>query len=155
MRVSAEESEDRGPGRPVALLLHRLSDGSEHVDLCIGPPDGRDVKDDERAAPTWRCGARPDALPVGAAMAIERIADHRGRYLRLAEPTDLSDDRGRVTPLRRGTARGDATLAITWADGGRSRWRFDGPDGCGTLTSLPTAEPRSADSEEHPTASRP
>ncbi|MBL9150096.1 MAG: hypothetical protein JNM94_15520 [Phycisphaerae bacterium] len=154
MCVSAEESEGRGPERPVAILLHRLSDGSEHVDLFIGPVDGRNVKDDERAVLSWRCATRPDALPIGGVTAIERIADHRGRYLRLTTPTDLSDNRGHVTPLRRGVGRGAATIAIAWADGGHSRWRFDESAGRATLTALSTAEPRSADSEENPATRR-
>lgn len=113
-----------GVHRPIALLLHTLPDGTSHVDLLIAP-DAQARGDDERAIPTWRCQTRPDRAPPRSELSIERIGDHRARYLRLAEPCALSEGRGRVEPLRSGIAseRVD-TLHVSWSDGGESRWHL-------------------------------
>ena len=95
--------------RRIALLLHTLPDGSSHVDLLLAP-DALERADDERAIPTWRCPTRPDRAPFQRDIPIERIGDHRARYLRLAEPCDLSDGRGRVEPLRSGIASEEADI---------------------------------------------
>ena len=128
MRAAAEALPIRatlvGVNGRIALLLHTLPDGTSHVDLLLAP-DARVRADDERAIPTWRCPTRPDRAPPKSELPIERIGDHRARYLRLAEPCDLSDGRGRVEPLRSGTASEEAgILRVSWSDGGESRWHL-------------------------------
>lgn len=111
---------------PIALLRHDLADGSAHVDLMVATP-GAPIGDDDRTVACWRCPVRPDES-ASAAQVIERIDDHRGWYLRLTQPSDLSGNRGRVLPLRAGRCErrdsegGVLYLAITWEDGGRNAW---------------------------------
>lgn len=87
----------------MAILRHALPDGSSHHDLLLAP--AIETPDDARVVPTWRCDGDPLALAPGAAVGIERIAPHRGLYLRLREARDLGGDRGRVTPVHAGWHR--------------------------------------------------
>ena len=110
----------------VALLLHELPDGSEHVDLLVALTDAY-VDDEDRVVPTWRAPNRPDCLELGATMTLEEIGHHRARYLRLTETCSLTDNRGRVTPLAIGTADSSESsagrrLAVRWNDGRTSAW---------------------------------
>jgi hypothetical protein len=109
---------------PIALCLHRLADGSTHVDLLVARP-GAQRGDDDRTVRAWRCAERPDALAPGATLALEPLPDHRGLYLRLAVARVLDRERGTVVPLRGGEASADADrLAVRWRDGGCSLWRI-------------------------------
>ena len=83
--------------------------------------------------PCWRVPVRPDLAAAGTVVPVERIADHRGLYLRLAEVRRLERGRGTVTPLRRGTitavhlaSDGAESITVDWRYGGRSAWRIDG-----------------------------
>ena len=87
----------------MAILRHALPDGSSHHDLLLAP--AIDTPDDARVVPTWRCAGDPLALAPGAAVVIDRIAPHRGLYLRLRESRELGGDRGRVTPVHAGWHR--------------------------------------------------
>lgn len=87
----------------MALLLHALPGGSSHHDLLLAP--AIEVPDEARVVPTWRCAADPLSIAPGAGVAIERIAPHRGLYLRLREARELGGDRGRVTPVHAGWHR--------------------------------------------------
>ena len=84
-------------------MRHELPDGTHHFDLLLA--SARDVADEAREVATWRCDADPWTLPIGGAAVIERIAPHRGLYLRLTQPRELGGDRGRVTPVRHGDFR--------------------------------------------------
>ena len=92
----------RPPNRPLpfALMRHALPDGSHHFDLLLA--ERPDVPDEAREVPTWRCDADPWALPIDGEAVVQRIAPHRGVYLRLREPRDLGGERGTVTPVRSG-----------------------------------------------------
>jgi len=89
------------PAFPFALMRHALPDGSHHFDLLLAASPH--VPDEAREVATWRCDVDPWLLPIGGETAIERIAPHRGLYLRLTQARDLGGDRGHVTPVRRGT----------------------------------------------------
>ncbi|MDZ4829737.1 MAG: hypothetical protein SGJ09_06000 [Phycisphaerae bacterium] len=111
---------------PIAMLFHELADGSSHVDVLIAFKEDP-FSDDDHAVASWRSDSRPDRLPPQSMVQLERITDHRAEYLRLAAPRELSDDRGRVTPLAQGVAQlevvGDEwALEIAWDDGARSSW---------------------------------
>jgi len=129
----------------VAVLRHETPEGLAHHDLLIAL--GEPPADEDRTVPCWRVAVRPDLAAPDSRLALERIADHRGLYLRLAEPRRLDRGRGTVTPLRRGTvvasareADGGERLVIRWRDGGEARWRLVG----GALEILATA-PRTAE----------
>jgi hypothetical protein len=121
-------------GRRIALLLHSLADGSEHVDLLIAP-DGSARPDDAREIPTWRCPTRPDCAAPGIQLPLQRIGDHRALYLRLEGPRELDGGRGTVRPLRAGVAseHGDR-IDVRWDDGGTSSWSIWEQNGSWTLT---------------------
>ena len=99
------------PALPFALLRHALPDGTHHFDLLLAT--GHAVPDEAREVPTWRCDRDPCTLPIGGEAALQRIAPHRGLYLRLSEPRALGGERGQVTPVRRGThASSDGHLVL-------------------------------------------
>lgn len=115
----------------VAVLRHEASAGEAHHDLLVHR--GEPPADEDRVVPCWRVPVRPDLAAAGTVLPVERIADHRGLYLRLAEPRRLDRGRGTVTPLRKGTisavhvaADGAESITVDWRDGGRSAWRIDG-----------------------------
>lgn len=83
----------------MAILRHVLPDGSAHHDLLLA---GGEVPDQAREVPTWRCPADPMALPPGKAMTVERLAPHRGLYLRLRTVRVLDGGRGCVEPVHAG-----------------------------------------------------
>jgi len=108
----------------MAILRHALPDGSCHHDLLLAP--AAEVADDARSVHTWRCTGDPLALAPGAAVTIERIAPHRGLYLRLGEPRDLGADRGRVTPVHIGWHRcGGGLLWMARLDGAPTAFHMD------------------------------
>lgn len=94
----------------MAILRHALPDGSSHHDLLLAP--AVDAPDEARMVHTWRCDGDPLALAPGMAVSIERIAPHRGLYLRLAGARELGGDRGRVTPVHIGWHR--CTAGLLW-----------------------------------------
>lgn len=83
----------------MAILRHVLPDGSAHHDLLLA---GGEVPDEAREVPTWRCPADPMDLQPGQAMAVERLAPHRGLYLRLRAVRVLDGGRGCVEPVHAG-----------------------------------------------------
>ena len=88
-----------------ALLRHEPRDAPPHfdwlVEVAIPTPDS--LRGEGDRVPTFRLPARLDTLDAGAAVAVERIPDHRRLYAELAEPRELSEGRGLVTPLGRGS----------------------------------------------------
>lgn len=118
---------------PIALLLHETSDGGSHFDVLIATTDAP-IADDDRTVRAFRVGERPDRLAAGTSIALEELPAHRGLYLRLERAVDLSDGRGRVTPLRRGTGdfRCDgAALVISacWAGDASTTWTIRPAEG--------------------------
>ncbi len=88
-----------------AVLHHEPRDAPPHfdwlIDVAIPTPDS--LRGEGDRVPTFRLPARLDTLDAGAAVAAERIPDHRRLYVELAEPRELSEGRGLVTPLGRGS----------------------------------------------------
>lgn len=124
------------PASPTAtaLLRHEPRDAPPHVDwlLDLPLPTPDHLRGDGGRVPTFRLAERPDALSAGAAIDAERLADHRRLYLDLAEPRELSEQRGLVVPLRHGLVvessldgSGAIDLAIDWRGGaGPARQRL-------------------------------
>lgn len=113
----------------VAVLRHEPATGEPHHDLLVHR--GEPPADEDRVVACWRVPVRPDLAAAGSVIPVERISDHRGLYLRLAEPRRLDRGRGTVTPLRRGTISavqvapdGAESITVDWRDGGRSAWRI-------------------------------
>ena len=106
---------------PVVQLLHRLPDGSAHVDLLLATAPSRHR--DERTLETFRLPRRADRLAPGSAMDAVALDPHRAAYLDHEGP--VSGGRGRVDRLTRGTGvtleRDDRRWALT------VRWSDDGP----------------------------
>ncbi len=121
---------------PVALLRHELQDGSAHFDLLIA--DRVPTDPDAATVPTYRVARRPDLVPAHTSMGVERIPLHRERYLALTRSAVLSEGRGTVSPLRRGssTPKVDGTLEIIWEDGALQCLRVDQDGSEWTITVL-------------------
>lgn len=114
------------PGGRSVLLLHTLSDGSEHVDWLsesATAPAGDGL--DARTLIAYRLPVALDQLPVGATIAAERIADHRQLYLDFEG--QISGGRGQVRRLAHGriievcgTGKAMVHLMIAWQAGEHS-----------------------------------
>ncbi len=105
----------------MVLLRHQLPDATHHFDLLLAPRPV--IQDEERDVATWRCTADPCALQPGDATLIQRIAPHRGLYLRLLEARELGGDRGVVAIVRSGSHRWvDGQLELTIQDLGTRRY---------------------------------
>lgn len=113
--------------RPAAVIRHETAGGA-HFDLLLArrEPAGPD----DRACATWRTAHDPAAMAVGAETSIEPIDDHRARYLRLADASELSGGRGRVHPVARGDWRpcADGTVEVQWEGDGAARYGLVAPD---------------------------
>jgi len=110
------------PGRPVVVLLHRLPDGSRHFDWLFAVDDAPQ----EARLRTWRSPTSPVEATPGDALALERLPDHRPRYLDYEGP--ISGHRGDVRRVASGryvTEGPNALVRIAWADGPMQAWRFD------------------------------
>jgi len=81
-------------------MRHQLPDGTHHFDLLLAATEI--VADQAREVATWRCEMDPCVLTSGTSTTLQRIAPHRGLYLRLREARELGGDRGCVTPTRAG-----------------------------------------------------
>ncbi len=103
-------AEPRPPS--TALLRHSPPDAAPHLDWLV-VLDGTAPAADERTVPCYRLQQRLDRAGAGTRLEARRIDLHRAFYLRLDTPTELSNRRGRVEPLRQGDV-----LAV----------RFDGDD---------------------------
>lgn len=98
-----------GPeARATAQLLHRLPDGTSHIDWLMA----RDAAA-ERPLITFRLPASLLELSPGEPMTAVRIADHRPRYLRYEGP--VSGNRGHVTRVSRGSIRHFDRAEQTWS----------------------------------------
>jgi hypothetical protein len=117
-----------GEHRPTVQILHKVPDGSAHVDWLLA----RDAEGRELLI-TFRLPRRVDELRPGEAMDALRIADHRPAYLDYEGP--ISGGRGTVKRLRAGTVneieRDDRVwiLDVLWEDetgpGVRQRLRLE------------------------------
>jgi hypothetical protein len=115
------------PTFATGLLRHTPRTAPAHYDWLLDLPlparDGHRGEGDR--VPTFRLPEPLDRCLAGVEMEAQRIVDHRRRYLLLAEPQELSGDRGTVVPHRFGriveTNSGAATrpsgeieLTIAW-----------------------------------------
>jgi len=110
------------------ILRHQLPDGSVHYDwlLAVDEPPKKNLL-------SWRCVKRPDFIPVGGGVRVERMADHRPIYLEYEGP--ISADRGSVERLAEGwwspigemdVATKSLSLAVEWLGGLlREHWVID------------------------------
>lgn len=125
------------PDRPetrTVELLHALPDAPEHVDWML-------ERDATAPLVTFRAPRRVALLEPGAAIDLERIGDHRRRYLDYEGP--LSGDRGSVRRLGAGRVMswtggdvrwalvidwggGDARYVVEWVEGVRWCVRREG-----------------------------
>lgn len=108
----------------LALALHEVPGGADHIDLFIGPPASADP--DARTVRTWRLPTtawQSEGLACGRFVAME-LELHRAEYLDLATTRTLSDGRGRVRPLIRGAASGDGRAVLALGH----RFDFIAPD---------------------------
>lgn len=112
----------------MALLRHELPAGGAHFDWLLAATPT--PEDDERTVICLRTTTAPWPAPtVGAIFPLQRAADHRGLYLRLADPREL-DGRGIVRPIARGFWQpdGDETglrVQVRWSDGPAAVWQFN------------------------------
>ena len=89
----------------------------------------------QRAVPTWRVGKRIDQMAPGAKSTLQRIGLHRGAWLELEEPTELSGGRGRVLPCNQGRIQASDfsknelwTVTILWNDDSEGHYLIQDPD---------------------------
>jgi hypothetical protein len=132
------------------ILRHDVPDGSSHFDWMFEPPAGfpRNSASDSARLVTFRCDIRPDQLQPGTAQFINRLPDHRDRYLDYEGP--VSGDRGTVMRIRRGEITGcralvvdgdvGCELVVEWRSAGTHSESqvirlISGPDDCWTLFS--------------------
>ena len=88
----------------------------------------------QREVPTWRVGTRIDRMAPGTEAALQRIGLHRGAWLDLAEPQELSRGRGKVLPCAQGRileidfSKNDVwTVSILWNDDTQGHYSIQGP----------------------------
>lgn len=108
----------------MVLLRHTLGDGSWHYDWLLARAEA--VGDDERSLVAMRVGARVDGLERVDAP-CERLADHRGRYLRFEG--DIGGGRGVVARVAQGECvveregEGEIVARARWEGGSWLRLR--------------------------------
>ena len=93
----------RVQGGRCVILLHTLPDGTSHFDWMletIGDESGEETAD-QRSLICFRSPKRPDELEPREEIAVERLPDHRRRYLDFEGP--ISGDRGQVKRVAQGT----------------------------------------------------
>ncbi|MBX3356239.1 MAG: hypothetical protein KF724_11155 [Phycisphaeraceae bacterium] len=88
------------PSRPSALLRHDVPGIGSHFDLLLGleahPAPG------DPCAMAWRSTVNLHDLAPGECVELTPILRHRGLYLELTEPIELSEGRGTVHPIAHG-----------------------------------------------------
>lgn len=124
----------------VRLLHHDQGAQGWHYDWLLAwrPPTGPD----DRCLLAWRVLQRPDLLPDGVVLRAEPLSLHRAFYLEVREPVELSQGRGRVTPVTDGEllalrAEGASTAppsapfraCIRWQDGSDRVYLFERGEG--------------------------
>lgn len=92
-------ADDRRPR--TALLRHTPLDEVPHFDWLV-VLDGDAPGPDDRTVPCFRLSQRLDLATDGSTLEARPLAAHRGLYLVLSAPRELSAGRGLVEPLRRG-----------------------------------------------------
>jgi hypothetical protein len=93
--------------RLTAILRHATADGRSHHDWLLAAPNTANPT--TALAECWRCPASIVTMPIDARMTLEALSPHRGAYLALDAPIDLSGGRGRVEPVARGLVEEVAT----------------------------------------------
>lgn len=122
------------PTAATALLRHEPREAPPHYDWLVevAIPTSPTRRSEDARVPTFRLPARLDTLSNGAEIDAEQIADHRRFYLDLDVPRELSEGRGLVTPLRRGSivgferdgSEGELRIEIEWRGDRPARQRI-------------------------------
>lgn len=102
------------------LLRHTPPGEASHFDWLV-VLDGSVPAPEERAVPCVRLSKRLDLAEAGDLLEGVRLAPHRGHYLRLDAPCELSGGRGLVEPIRGGDVCGITHRAAEI--GLQLRWR--------------------------------
>ena len=97
--------------RPTVQLLHKMPDGSSHIDWMIA----QDCGDKKGELLTFRLKSRLDKLQIGQSILAEHIANHRWAYLEYEGP--ISGNRGVVSRVAEGV--------ITSQKRDESSWRIE------------------------------
>ena len=97
--------------RPTVQLLHKMPDGSSHIDWMIA----QDCGDKKGELLTFRLKSRLDKLQIGQSILAEHIANHRWAYLEYEGP--ISGNRGVVSRVAEGV--------ITSQKRDKSNWRVE------------------------------
>lgn len=94
--------------RPTVQLLHKMPDGSSHIDWMIAQ-DGGDKKGELM---TFRLEGRLDQVQIGQSILAERITDHRWAYLQYEGP--ISGNRGVVSRVAKGVITSQKHDESSW-----------------------------------------
>lgn len=114
---AAETPQATGSGLPFAILRHDLPDASFHFDWLFAKENPPATK-----LQTFRTSQYPETVSVGTTLPLERISDHRLRYL--TYQGDLSRERGTVQRLASGhyQFRTESARPSGWSEqGGRNQ----------------------------------
>jgi len=82
--------------RPTVQLLHKMPDGSSHIDWMIA----QDSADEQGELMTFRLGSRLDKVQTGQSIIAEHIKNHGWAYLEYEGP--ISGNRGVVSRVAEG-----------------------------------------------------
>ena len=94
--------------RPTVQLLHKMPDGSSHIDWMIA----QDSADEQGELMTFRLGRRLDKLQIGQSILVERIANHGWAYLEYEGP--ISGNRGVVSRVAEGVITSEKRDESSW-----------------------------------------
>ena len=94
--------------RPTVQLLHKMPDGSSHIDWMIA----RDSNDEKGELMTFRLEGRLDKVQKGQSILAKRIANHRWAYLEYEGP--ISGNRGVVSRIAEGVITSQKCDGSSW-----------------------------------------
>ena len=94
--------------RPTVQLLHKMPDGSSHIDWMMAQDDSAQ----ERELITFRLSGRLDKVQKGQSILAQRIKNHRLAYLEYEGP--ISSDRGVVNRVAKGVILSEKRDESSW-----------------------------------------
>jgi len=94
--------------RQTVQLLHKMPDGSSHIDWLIAQEGG----DEKGELLTCRLDCRLDKVQIGQSILAERITDHRWAYLDYEGP--ISGNRGVVSRIAKGVITSQKHDESSW-----------------------------------------